>query len=214
MSKIKSFMHTILNIIINIAVGAVCSLIPLGIMYAVNQTSNSRIKQYGESSPQGIEAMKISKWCNIIGIIALIIIVFFVIKEIIKTLKKETDFIKEMNTNYSSISYIDLDNKNDDDIKVEENIWGEKVYKNSHGEVVAKAEKGLFGDEVIRDANNTIVGKGTYNSFTGKTTYQNNNYSNIAEKKSDVFGNKTIKTKDGKVYEEQNNVFGSKLKKK
>ncbi len=213
MNKIKSFIHTSLNIIINLVVGAVCSLVPIGIMYGVNQTSNSRIKQYGIDSPQGIEAMKISKWGNIIGIIAILIIIFFVIKEIIKTLKKECDFIKEMNTNYSSISYLDLDN-NDDDIKVEENIWGEKVYKNSHGDVVAKVEKGLFGDEIIKDSNNMIVGKGSYNLFTGKTEYQNNSYNNIAEKTHGILGNSTIKTKDGKIYEEQNNVFGSKLKKK
>lgn len=213
MNKIKSFIHTGLNIIINLIIGAVCSLVPLGIMYGINQTSNSRIKQYGIDSPQGIEATNISKWGNIIGIIVIIIIIFFVIKEIIKTLKKESDFIKEMNTNYSSIDYSSLDYNNNDDIKVEENIWGEKIYK-QNGKVVAKAEKGFFGDEIIKDSSNNVIGKGSYNSFTGKTNYQNNNYQDVASKEKDIFGNSTITMKNGKTYKEEKNVLGSTLKKK
>ena len=50
--------------------------------------------------------------------------------------------------------------------------------------------------------------------MSGKTTYQNNNYQEIAEKETNIFGNNKIKTKNGTTYEEDNNILGSTLKKK
>lgn len=210
MKKIKNFIHTMRNILFFIFTGAFCAIIPIGIMYGGNQTSKSRIEQYGIESPQGIEALKISKIINIVCGIIIGIIVIYTIVNIIKVLLKKIDPA----TYYDNVNNGGYDSNYDETIKEEENIWGEKVYKNSHGDVVAKVEKGLFGDEIVRDSNNMIIGKGTYNSFTGKTNYQNNNYNDIVEKKTNSLGNNIIKTSDGTVYEEENNIFGSKLNKK
>lgn len=212
MKKIKSFIHIMRNILLESFTGVICAIIPAIVMYAVNQTSSSRIKQYGAESKQGLEAMNISKWVNIVCIIIFIIITLYVIIQIIRVLKKEIDPVKE----YDNLPITSVDcgeYKSNDDMKVEENIWGEKVYTKD-GKVVAKVEKDFFGDEVIKDSNNNVIGKGTYNSLSGKTTYQNNNYQEIAEKETNIFGNSKIKTKDGKTYEEEDNILGSTLKKK
>ena len=212
MKKIKSFIHLIRNILLETFTGIICAVIPAIVMYAVNQTSLSRIKQYGAESEQGIEAMNISKWTNIICIIIFVIIALYVLIQIIRILKKEIDPVKE----YDNLPITSVDcgeYKSNDDMKVEENIWGEKFYTKD-GKVVAKVEKDFFGDEVIKDSSNNVIGKGTYNSLSGKTTYQNNNYQEIAEKETNIFGNSKIKTKDGKTFEEENNILGSTLKKK
>lgn len=212
MKKIKSFVHIMRNILLEIVVGIMCAIIPAIVMYAVNQTSLSRIEKYGAESEAGLEAMNISKWANIICIVIFIIIALYVLAQIIRILKREIDPIKkydELPITDVACGYYD----SNDDMKVEENIWGEKVYT-KNGKVVAKAEKDFFGDEVIKDSNNNVIGKGTYNSLSGKTTYQNNNYQEIAEKETNIFGNSKIKTKDGKTYEEEDNVLGSTLKKK
>ncbi len=212
MKKIKSFIHIMRNILLETFTGFVCAIIPAIVMYAVNQTSLSRIKQYGAESEQGLEAMNISKWTNIICIIIFIIIALYVLVQIIRILRKQIDPVKE----YDELPITSVDcgeYKSNNDIKVEENIWGEKVYTQD-GKVVAKVEKDFFGDEVIKDSNNNVIGKGTYNSLSGKTTYQNNNYQEIAEKETNIFGNNKIKTKKGTTYEEENNILGSTLKKK
>lgn len=212
MKKNKSFIHIMRNILFEIFIGIICAVIPAIVLYAVNQTSLSRIKKYGAESEAGLEAMNISKWANIICIVIFIIIALYVLVQIIKILKKEIDPVKE----YDELPITDVAcdyYDSNDDMKVEENIWGEKVYT-KNGKVVAKSKKDFFGDEVIRDSNNNVIGKGTYNSLSGKTIYQNNNYQEIATKETNIFGNNKIKTKDGKAYEEEKNILGSTLKKK
>lgn len=80
-----------------IIVGIAFAAIPAIIMYGGNQTSLSRIKKYGEESPQGIEALKIANGINIVCGIILAIIGIIVLICIISVLLGKLSFKK----NYS-----------------------------------------------------------------------------------------------------------------
>ncbi len=203
MKKLKSLIHLIRNILLQTFTAVVLAIVPLLAMYVGTQVSSSRIKKYGDTSPEGFEAIKIEKWIDIICIVLLVLILLWLLWQIIRILRKKIDPITE----YDNLPV--SEGADDKDIKVEENIFGEKIYKKD-GVVLAKVEKDVFGDEVVKDSSNRVIGKGTYNVFTGKTNYENKNYERIATKEEKVFGNSMIKTKNGETYEEKRNTLKKK----
>ena len=120
-------------------------------------------------------------------------------------------------SNYSSSysSYTPSYKKRDENIRVERSIFGDKIYKDSHGNVVARGERGIFGDEIIRDKQGNEIMRGERNIF-GDVNYRDKDYNTVYRKEYGIFGDAKIKDSHGDVkYTEEFDIFGdSKISKK
>ena len=107
---IENIFFKILEIIDIIIVMGMYAIVPAFILYAGNQTSNSRIRKFGAESPQGIEATRIAIGIDIVCGIILGILAIALLQEIIDILSGKKE--KERNNIASSSSYdydIDID---------------------------------------------------------------------------------------------------------
>ena len=92
-------------------------------------------------------------------------------------------------------------------IKAEKNVFGNTIYKNSKGEVVAKGEENIFGDEVIKNKDGNVVAREN-NTIFGKS-YVNKNNEVIGKFESNILIGDKIKDKDGNTkYEVEEDLSG------
>ena len=111
-------------------------------------------------------------------------------------------------SNYSSYSSYSSYKPKDDNIRVERDIFGDKVYRDSHGNVVARGERTLFGDEIVRDTHGREIMRGERNIF-GDIDYRDKNYNTVYRKEYGIFGDAEVKDNHGNVkYKEEYDFFG------
>ena len=108
-----------------------------------------------------------------------------------------------------SDSYLSTDPENPNDtIKAEKNVFGDTIYRNSKGEVVAKGEKNIFGDEVIKDKEGNVVARED-NTIFGKS-YVNKNNEVIGKVESNILIEDKINDKNGDTkYYVEKDLFGN-----
>lgn len=149
---IENIFFKILEIIGMIIVMGKYAIVPAFILYAGNQTSNSRIRKFGAESPQGIEATRIAIGIDIVCGIILGILAIVLLKEIIDILSGKME--KEMNNMASSSSYdydIDIDtnssrNNNQPEKSFDFDIKTSYVTDN-FGNIVGKVQTTTYEDK-------------------------------------------------------------------
>lgn len=149
---IENIFFKILEIIGMIIVMGMYAIVPAFILYAGNQTSNSRIRKFGAESPQGIEATRIAIGIDIVCGIILGILAIVLLKEIIDILSGKME--KEMNNMASSDSYdydIDIDtnssrNNNQPEKSFDFDIKTSYVTDN-FGNIVGKVQTTTYEDK-------------------------------------------------------------------
>lgn len=156
MEKIVNFIENIflkiLEIIGTIVVMGMYAIVPAFILYAGNQTSNSRIRKFGAESPQGIEATRIAIGIDIVCGIILGILAIVLLQEIIDILSGKKE--KERNNIASSSSYdydIDIDtnssrNNNQPEKSFDFDIKTSYVTDN-FGNIVGKVQTTTYEDK-------------------------------------------------------------------
>lgn len=150
---VKKIFDRIMEIVVTIIGGGICAILPAIIMYGGNQTSISRIKKFGEESPEGIEAAKIANVINIVCGIILGIIAIGVIIAIIKVLFGKSKLLDDssdihsygtydydINTNNSSNNNQNKKSSFDFDIKT-------SYVTDNFGNVVGKVQTTSYGDK-------------------------------------------------------------------
>ena len=150
--NIKKFFRKIRYILLTIIGGGLYGIIPAGVMYAAHQTTAGYIKKYEAGTPKLENALKITNYVDIVCKIILVGIAIWMIINIIKCIIGKVDLDKffdnkhdyEYNGNYHS-----SDNSNGK-IRVETNIFGDRIYKDSSGRSIAKGETNIFGEEIIK----------------------------------------------------------------
>lgn len=126
---------------------------------------------------------------------------------------KDDSYVPSSHSNYSSSygsysSYTPSYKKRDDKLRVERDIFGDKVYKDSHGNVVARGERTLFGDEIVRDTHGNEIMRGERTLF-GDVNYRDKNYNTVYRKEYNIFGDAEVKDSHGNVkYKEEFDIFG------
>ncbi len=119
-------------------------------------------------------------------------------------------------SNYSSYSSYSSYKPKDDNIRVERDIFGDKVYRDSHGNVVARGERTLFGDEIVRDNKGNEIMRGETDYLFGGVNYRDKSGNKKYRKEVGFFGDNIIRDNKGDVkYREEFDFFGdSKIRKK
>lgn len=147
----KIILKKIEYIIYKIIEGVGYALIPTGIMYAAHQTTASYIKKYELGSSKLETALEMTKKVDIVCGIILGIIAIWVIYNIIKCVIGKVDLDMNSGKSYSNYSgEYTSSSYNNGQIKVETNIFGERIYKDSTGNAFAKGETNIFGEEIIK----------------------------------------------------------------
>ena len=106
---IENIFFKILEIIGIIIVMGMYAIVPAFILYAGNQTSNSRIRKFGAESPPGIEATRIAIGIDIVCGIILGILAIVLLKEIIDILSGKINILSGKKDNMASSSSYDYD---------------------------------------------------------------------------------------------------------
>ena len=118
-------------------------------------------------------------------------------------------------SSYSSYSSYSRKPK-DETIRVERTLFGDKIYRDSSGKVVARGERSIFGDEIIRDNKGNEIMRGETDYLFGGVNYRDKSGNKTYRKEVGFFGDNIIRDNKGDVkYREEFDFFGdSKIRKK
>lgn len=152
---IKNFFRKIGYILLTIITGGLYGILPAGVMYAAHQTTAGYIKKYEAGSSKLETALKMTNYVDIVCGIILGVIAIWIIIEIIKCIIGKVDLDKFYEKTSSSgyngdYSSSNSSNSSNGKIRVETDIFVDRIYKDSSGRSIARGETNIFGEEIIK----------------------------------------------------------------